>query len=960
MKFIFSQTMFAGFGIALFLSIQTIYKKEMKYLENRLFSALCFSSAVWSLGFYGIILQTDPDVAYYWRAFGMIGVFSYLILVQMLVCQLSGIKRKIRIGMEFFSFSGVIIYCFIMQKEQVTYELTEIGMTYQFKPGFWNNAYIAYSVIIALNLSWGIFRMIKHRKEKRLKALGKKFLIAEVIIVFGMILDTVFPLIGKLAIPGSTLGQFFALIVLYRAVSFINRSRITIANMSEFIYYSLAMPVMVYDSGKRLQILNDAAYSFFGIEEGQLKDVGIEELFITQKEEVFKFESNRKDLDTVCCNNQLPCSLAINKIYDDYGDEIGYIIIVTDLSERMKAMKKLEEAREEAEYANQAKSTFLANMSHEIRTPMNAIIGFSELVLKMDINDEVREHIEDIKWSSHNLLAIINDILDISKIESGKMELLPEKYYTSNLLKDVSLIIATQAQGKGLVFNMKVDPDIPNRLYGDKVRIRGVLINILNNAVKYTKEGSVTFEVSIRSKTEEMVGLEFKVSDTGVGIRPEDKKNLFKSFEQLDRKVHYGIEGSGLGLSIANGYVTLMGGEIKVESEYGKGSVFTVILEQKIIDASPMNDAYSHEEEWQNGSTLGTMQLPGVQILVVDDNLVNLRVAYSILKSYGVEVDTAASGKEAIELCEKKDYQFVFMDQMMPEMNGIEAMQKIRTLKPCYATGGESKIIVLTADAISGARKQLMKQGFDEYLGKPINLKQMERLFVRFLPPEKIVIEFKEAKDDGKKKKEEIEYLKQMLSPIDIEQGIANCGGDLLDYLKVLKITYDYGEKQLEELEKFQMRQEYEDYTIKVHSMKSTALNMGAVEISEMAKAQEMAGRNGDYAYIDAKMEGFLKDYRILLEKIEQVLKHYQMIEEVEEEASEETLDEDMILRILKSILKYVDDFAFTKVFEILTETKKYDIPQQYQSIFEQIEVWMDDLAVDEIKELIQKTIGER
>ena len=273
--------------------------------------------------------------------------------------------------------------------------------------------------------------------------------------------------------------------------------------------------------------------------------------------------------------------------------------------------------------------------------------------------------------------------------------------------------------------------------------------------------------------------------------------------------------------------------------------------------------------------------------------------------------------------------------------------------------GGESKIIVLTADAISGARNQLMGQGFDEYLGKPMNLKQIERLFVRFLPPEKIEIQTADKKkgDSRKAKTEDISYLKGVLSEVEIEKGISNCGGNMSDYLKVLKIAYDYGEKQLEELERIQEQQDYENYTIKIHSMKSTTMNMGAVELSDMAKAQEMAGRDGDYSYIDEHMKPFLAEYRILLGKIEEVLRHYEMIEEAAQEA--ECLEEEMILRILQSIYQYVDNFDFSKVFEILEEVKKYKIPEEYQKVLEQISIWMDELSVDEIKKLIEKTVGK-
>lgn len=957
MKYFFSYTLFASCVMAFYLAVRNIYHNGCKYLENCVQSIFCVSSAVWSLGFWRLILQTDPEMAHRWRAVGMIGMFAYLITAQILVCHLSRIKKSVCIFMEGFSFLGIIIYFFIMQRDQIIYNLEKQGMSYCFRAGIWNNIYTGYTVIVALNLLVVIIYMIRCAKEKRLRVLGIRLFIAEIVIILGMLLDTIFPLVGIFAIPGSTIGQFAGMVIIYWAVDFVNRSRITVTNMSEFIYYSMTMPILVYDSNRQIQILNDAACTLFEVDRENMPKVRMSNLFELKNDEVFEFEGKSKDIDTVCHNNQLYCNLTINKIYDDYGDMIGYIIFVTDLSERMKYIQSLEEARKEAEYANQAKSTFLANMSHEIRTPMNAIIGFSELVLKMDISPEVRAHVEDIKWSSHNLLAIINDILDISKIESGKMELVLGKYHTSGLLKDVSLIIATQAQAKGLAFQMKADPEIPNRLYGDKIRIRGVLINILNNAVKYTKEGSVSFEVSVLEKTDKKVKLEFKVSDTGVGIRPEEQEHLFKSFEQLDRKVHYGIEGSGLGLAIANGYVQLMGGEIKVSSTYGKGSVFTVILEQEIVDASPMDNDYSHEEEKQNGSTLGIMQISDVQVLVVDDNFVNLRVADGIMKSYGLNVDTASSGMEAVELCKNKQYQFVFMDQMMPEMDGVEAMEEIRSISPHYAKGGEGKIIVLTADAISGARKELMKQGFDEYLGKPINLKQMERLFVKFLPKEKITMQQpKEVRKDREQKEEkEINYLRSILSEVDIQKGIENCGGELEDYLKVLKIAWDYGEKQLEELQNLQKQKNYADYTTKVHSMKSTAMNMGAVGLSNMAKDQEMAGKQGNYSYIDAHMELFCREYRTLLKKIGEVLKNYNMIEELSE--TEEMLEEDMILQILENIEKYVDDFDFSRVFQILDEIKKCQMPEKYQQMFGQIGVWMDELEVDKIKELIEKTL---
>jgi len=929
----------------------------MKYFENRLLCIFCISSAVWSLGFWGVIIQTETDAAYFWRALGMIGTIAYLIVGQMILCYLSGISMSVQRGMNRFALLGIFVYFLTIQKDQVKYQLDTIGMTYYFTNSIENTIYTIYTIIIAGNMLVAVIYMIHCGKEKRKRVLGQKLLLSESVIVLGMLFDTVFPLFGKTALAGSTLGQFLGLIVLVHAMEFIDRSRITISNMSEFIYYSLSMPILVYDCDWRLQIRNDAAFAFLGIRNDQMEETKIYKLFETYEGDVFEFSGNSKEMDAVCRNNQLYCSLLINKIYDDYGDIIGYIIIVTDLSERMKAMQKLEEAKEEAEYANLSKSRFLANMSHEIRTPMNAIIGFSELILNMDISDTVREHVQDIKWSSHNLLAIINDILDISKIESGKMELVCDNYYAAALFKDISLIISTQAKTKGLAFRMRVDKNMPNAMYGDKVRLRGILINILNNAIKYTQKGSITFEAVVIQKTEDSVNLEFKISDTGRGIREEDMAKLFKNFERLEGKRNYGIEGSGLGLAIAKGYVVLMGGDITVSSTYGEGSVFTVTLEQKIVDGSQMDGEYLQEQKCDEISTLGSMQVQDTQVLVVDDNQVNVKVAQGIFSSYGLCVDTAGSGKEAIALCMNTDYHIVFMDEMMPEMNGIEAMKQIRSIRSWYAEGGNSKIIALTADAISGTRVRLMQEGFDEYLGKPINLNQLERLLVRFLPADKIKIveKIQKKQEISSEEAKEKQYLKETLTKVDTQKGIENCGGKVADYLKVLRITYEHGEKQLEELRRMQHGADYQNYTIKIHSMKSTSLNLGAVEISKMAKRQEIAGEAGNFAHIDAHMEEFQEEYGQLLEEIGQVLEHYGLIGK--EEDDQEKLSDDMVCSILANIRNCLEEFEFPKIFEILQEVKKYKLSERYEQVFRQIEEWMDDLAVDEIQELIEKTL---
>ncbi|MDD6491026.1 MAG: ATP-binding protein [Firmicutes bacterium] len=949
MKILTSQLLFTCFLFALYFSIRLYRKWELRYFENRLFSGLCFSSAIWSLGFWGINVQTDFHKAYLCRTFGMIGVFAMLILAQIMICYLSTLPKKVSIMFIAFSFLGIIIYIGLLPEDTVTYYMSSIGMTYSFNPGFWNNVYVIYTVIVAINWCITLVYTLFHTRFMHIRLLMRKLLLAEAFIAFGMLLDTIFPLIGKPAFPGSTIGQFVGLVVMYDAISFFNRTRININNMSKYIYSSLSLPVLVYDNKLKLQILNDAAFSFLGIESCE-KNIKISSLFELEDEIVFQFDGNRKNIDTVCLHNQVDCNLAINKIINNYGDMLGYIIIVTDLSERMQAFKNLEEATREATYANQAKTTFLANMSHEIRTPMNAIIGFSELLLQMDISQEAKEHVKDIRISSQNLLAIINDILDITKIESGKMELVLEKYYLGKLLDDVTLIISQQAQKKGLDFRIKIDPAVPSRLYGDKIRIRGVLINILNNAVKYTKKGYVSFELSILEQTEKNIKLAFIISDTGIGIRQEDLSEIFKNFNRLERNIHYGVEGSGLGLAISNAYVSMMGGEIKVSSEYGKGSVFTVIIDQEVVDATAMEQEFSILRKDNQAEIEETIRVKDVNVLVVDDNHVNLRVAKGLLSSYGLTVNTADNGRDAIDMCSKNNYPIVFMDQMMPEIDGIAAMKQIRQLNSYYAPGGEGKLIVLTADAIRGVREHLLAEGFDEYLGKPMNLKQLERLLVQFLPADKIIKKETLLSNDAAYDEEvkEISHLQETLPSVNIKKGIELSGNSIQTYLQVLKINYSYAEKNLLEIKNFLEDKDYENYTIKIHSMKSTLKGIGAESLSEKAFAQEMAGKEKRYSYIDENYEAFRVQYLQLFKDIEKVLSYYHLIQKKTDEDSP-LLEESIMKGILSNIRTKLDEFEFAEIFDTLEKIDQYRKNEKQEKFFEQLRVLMDDLNVEEI-----------
>lgn len=865
MRYIFPSILYTCGILALYFAFRILFSKDRKDFDNRLIAIMCIGSSIWSLGFGTLFLQTSPEMAWRCRVFGMIGTFLYLIMAQILVCHISGISRRLSCLFVNLSLLGIPIYFLTIDKSQVSYMTGFFGMTYSFKPGLVNNLYMTYTVVVTLCIFIVSIYMVCFSKVNRIRAFGKRILLMILLMCFGTTLDTLFPLLGIPAIPGSTMTQFWGMTVLFLAVRANTRSKISVANMSEFIYYSLTIPILVFDADYRLQIVNDAAAEFLDFNPNILlqKSISIRQLFDVEEAAAFDFQGNCKNVDSRCGRNQLYCNLAINKVFDHYNDIIGYIIIITDLSEQMKNMQVLEEAKLEAEAANRSKSTFLANMSHEIRTPMNAIMGFSELILKMDIDRKVREYVSDIKSSCQNLLAVINDILDISKLDSGKMELSCSNYYTYTLFQDVMHIIDIQARKKGLKFTMDIDSQVPHELYGDKTRIRGILLNILNNAIKYTNEGSVTFTVKVLEKEGDNVTLSYRISDTGIGIKEDAREHLFENFTRFDRQKNSDIEGTGLGLAIVKGSVHLMGGTIEVDSTYGKGSTFTVTLTHKVIDARPME--YIPENS-QGSSSLNTreMRILDTRVLVTDDNQINLKVIKNTLEYYGFEVDTAASGPDAIALCRCTDYDLVFMDQMMPNMDGIEAMRQIRTISEHYASGGAGKIIVLTANAIAGMRKELVAKGFDEYLGKPVNFRELERVITTFIPAEKIITRPIPKPDNSA-------FLSELLPSVEVPAGIEHCDGDMALYMEVLHILYDSASEQLTELKKLHTEQAYEKYTVHIHSLKGQLLNIGCTGLAQAAKELEMASREGRYEYMTAHTEEFIRDYNELLKQLEAV-----------------------------------------------------------------------------------------
>ncbi|MDR1471805.1 MAG: response regulator [Synergistaceae bacterium] len=373
--------------------------------------------------------------------------------------------------------------------------------------------------------------------------------------------------------------------------------------------------------------------------------------------------------------------------------------------------------------ASRAKSVFLARMSHEIRTPMNAIIGFSEALLRRELPDDAIENALDIKEAGAILISIINDVLDFSKIEAGKMELAGNEYMFASLIHDVENIIKLRVAEKMLAFNTNIDAGLPNKLRGDVSRTRQILLNLLSNAVKYTNEGSITLSVSGTVREDGSIMLSFEVADTGIGIRQEDMEKLFDSFRRVDLPKNRGIEGTGLGLAISQNLCRLMGGDITVRSVYGKGSVFTALIPQKIVDGRPFR-AETEARRPFDGKRKVRFVAPGARILAVDDSKVNLSVLRTLLQPYRIRVDTCLSGEDAVAIVKESPYDLVFMDHMMPGMDGIETARAIREEE----NGRTVPIIALTANAIAGMRETFLRNDFCDYLSKPIDIEKLDSI----------------------------------------------------------------------------------------------------------------------------------------------------------------------------------------------------------------------------------------
>lgn len=705
------------------------------------------------------------------------------------------------------------------------------------------------------------------------------------------------------------------------------------------------------------------------------------------------------------------------------------------------------------------KSDFLANMSHEIRTPMNAVIGMAEMALREDLTPAAREYIGQIKSSGQTLLTIINDILDFSKIESGMMDISDVEYEPMSMINDVSNIIMTRIGSKELELTVDVNPDLPSGLYGDNVRIKQVMVNIANNAVKFTKEGNVHIKVDFLQTSEDMIELIVSITDTGSGIKESDMNKLFRSFQQLDSKRNRNIEGTGLGLAICKQLVTLMRGKIHVDSVYGTGSTFSFVIPQKVtnvhhsveklpediasaglirseyiaqelaIDMERLGVTYERLESEENlnrinetgagylfveqplfteavqyflklhpevkgvvltnyrsvrsydlpnlrvvkkplyilglanifngkedNAAFSMMEAedfdfvaPTAEILVVDDNAINLTVAKGLMNPLEMKIDTALSGKDAVLMVTEKRYDIIFMDHMMPEMDGVETTRVIRRL---LGNNGQVPIIALTANAVEGTAEMFISEGMNDFVTKPVEMRDMVSKLRRWLPPEKIEKKkHKNSKNVSALNMRKVDNGAQtttdiVIEGLDVQKAMAFLGNEDL-FWSVLKEYYRVIEKKCALIQEYEQKEQWKNYTVEVHALKSASKQIGAMDLAYTAEQMEAAGNAGNAALIHKITPGMLEEYMFY----KGILAPY--FRKEEEAGNGRAAETEEIWEFFRQMEEAMENLDMDAMEKVIKDMSQYSYGDAQRSIFEKLRNAVEDIDTERCEEII-------
>ena len=605
-------------------------------------------------------------------------------------------------------------------------------------------------------------------------------------------------------------------------------------------------------------------------------------------------------------------------------------------------------AKDDAERANSAKSRFLANMSHEIRTPINTIMGMDEMIMRQNSDGVPKEYYQsimsyasDIKRASESLLVLINDVLDLSKIESGKVHLVEEEYDLVELLRAIIPMIRVRSNLKNLDFKVEVDENLPQKLYGDDGKIKQVVLNLLTNAVKYTEEGEFTLKVERVWADAKDCRLKFVVKDTGIGVKEEDIEKLFSAFERFEENRNRSIQGTGLGLHISKQFAELMKGDLRCESEYGKGSTFTFEVEQKIVDGSAIGSFTESSGDIHIGPYVPEVYAPEAKVLVVDDDAMNRQVISGLLSKTGLKLTTATNGKECLEKLKENSFHLVLLDHMMPVMDGMETIKEIRKDYP------DLPVLMLTANAANSGNEFYLSHGFNGYLPKPINGADLEKAIKKYIPKDLLKEEIPEEligkQDNAETDMGELSWVKD-IDDISVDEGILNCGGKD-SYVSALTLFANTVSDNSDVIEKAFTEKDIKAFTIKVHALKSAARLIGAMELSELAKKLEAAGNNNDIEFINEKTKQLLEKYRNFKDKLKG------LVDKEEDNSDKDPIPEAELKEAYDALNEFVTQMEYDGAIMVVEQVKKYKLPEKDKKKFDNIEHALKQFDWDKVED---------
>ncbi len=725
-----------------------------------------------------------------------------------------------------------------------------------------------------------------------------------------------------------TMGAYF--ILWYAGIKF-SGFTVTEQSISSDIFRTVNVGLLIFSPDGKLNMINDFAKEMLGVQ--KVLEQEIQDFFQVPTSEFTDLKHILQSQSSVECkwqgfydNKSFHVNVTAKK--DKKNDPICLIFAITDIT-------KEEEMIAEVVKANRVKSEFLTNISHEIRTPLNTILGMDKMILRQGKDNEILGYANDIDKAGQALLSMIDDILDFSKIESGQMEIHEDVYSLASLVNDGMNMVYLKAKSKNIRTEVTLNREIPSEYVGDEFRIRQILTNLLSNAVKYTPEGGkVKVEVNALPMEDNRVNLLFRVEDTGVGIKAEDMDTIFVSFERIGAIKNRNVEGVGLGLAITKQLVDMMHGDIEINSVYQEGSVFTVTIPQTIYNHTPLGE-YTY---WNGTSPVADSSkfftAPAAKVLVVDDIAMNLTVFAGLLKSTKMDIATCKSGAEAIELVRQEAFDLIFMDHMMPVMDGVECMQIIR--RSADHKNANTPIIVLTANAIVGAREEYIKVGFTDYVTKPVREGDLLEIIRKYLNPTLIESEVTEEIRKSEKTEEKKDSFLDCLVRIpdlDVELGLSYCMEDTAFYREMINSYVE--ETKYEKMEELYQAAKWDDYRIIVHALKSTSLSIGSQKLSDEAKALEFAARDNDLDFIRKNHERVRERYAALLLQLRKALngdnndQSVQTSERVMDitDATILVVDDDLMniklaKHMLESSYKVVEADSGKKCLEILGKTE--------------------------------------